>query len=420
MNKLILIIAVCLSCSFASAQDNWTRFRGSNLNAVATGDNYPVGWNDSLNLAWKTAIHGRGWSSPVMDDNKIWLTTAAKDGKTMSLLSIDFHTGKILFDEVIFTNDTTYRIHPVNSYATPTPCIDSGLVFANFGRYGTACYKTSDYSLVWKRTDFRCMHVQGPGSSPIVHGEKLILHFEGTDRQYIVALNKYNGELIWEVDRPKELYDSLLEIGKKAYITPIVIQVGEKELLISNGSAVCIAYDVETGEEVWRIPQGEDSTIAMPVYADGILSFYTGFVTDENDKKYCELLAVDPEGKGNIASTNILWRLKSPILQLSTQLAINGLIYTINSASELQCIEALTGELVWTEKLKGKFNSSPVYANGKIYFSSTHGETYVYEAGRKKKLLAVNSNTGEIWATPAFTNESILLRTSDFLYKIKE
>ncbi len=189
-------------------------------------------------------------------------------------------------------------------------------------------------------------------------------------------------------------------------------------MLISNGSAVCIAYDPETGKEIWRIPQGEDSTISMPVESNGIVYFYTSFISSKEGGKYCELFAVDPNGKGDISNTNILWRVKSPMLQLLTPVVKDELLYTIDAKSQLYCLDANTGETIWTEKLKGKFHSSPIYAEGKIYFHSIKGETYIFRAGKDKELISKNKLSGEIWATPVFLESYILLRTSKYLYKI--
>jgi len=189
--------------------------------------------------------------------------------------------------------------------------------------------------------------------------------------------------------------------------------------MISNGAAACLAYDPNTGEEIWHIVQGDDSTIAMPVESNGIVYFYTSFVTGEDGEKYAELMAVDPRGEGDIAASNMRWRMKSPILQLPTPVAVDGLLYTVDSKALLSCLDAATGETIWSKKLKGKYHSSPVYADGYIYISSTSGETLVLRAGRAMKIEAENSLEGEIWATPALTGGSIIMRTSEFLYKIE-
>jgi hypothetical protein len=356
----------------------------------------------------------------VVLDNQVWLTTATEEGKEMRALCADFQTGSIIHDILVFTPDTLYRKHAVNTYATPTPAIEEGFVYVHFGRYGTACINTRSGETVWKRTDLQCEHIQGPGSSLLVHGDKLIVHMEGSDVQYIVALDKKNGETVWRVERPRELYEPLEYIGKKAYITPIIVHVNGRDLMISNGSAVCIAYDPETGEEVWRIVHGEDSTIAMPTEGDGIVYFYTSFETDSTGEQMAELMAVNPSGEGNVEKTHVLWRVKSPMLQLLTPLVVDGLLYTVDSQGIMFCLDAATGETVWSKRMNAKFHASPVYADGHVYLSNIRGKTYVVKAGREPVIVAENQLSGEIWATPAIAGGAILIRTSKFLYKISK
>jgi outer membrane protein assembly factor BamB len=415
----IALLSATSSCQTGRRGGDWTHFRGSNLDGISHDKSAPLNWTETDNIAWKSAMEGRGWSSPVVYDNQVWYTTATPDGKEMFAVCTDFNTGQNLFNVRVFQPDTLYRKNAINSYATPTPCIEDDFVYVHFGRYGTACLSTETGQIVWSRTDLQCEHVQGPGSSLILYRDKLIVHLEGSDVQYIVALDKTTGETVWQTDRPAELMDKLEWIGKKAYITPLIVKVNGKDLLISNGSAVCIAYDPETGKEIWRIVQGEDSTISMPSEEDGIIYFYTSFVTPPGGDPYAELLAVDPNGKGDIAATNIIWRIKSPILQLLSPLVKNGLIYTIDTEGTLLCIDAKTGETVWSEKLNGKYNSSPVYIAGHIYFSSIRGETIVIKEGRTLEVVSRNNLDGEIWATPAVVDRSILMRTSKYLYKIQ-
>jgi len=413
----LILLFLCHINGFTQTS-NWTHFRGSNLDGISTETGIPVLWNDSTNIVWKIPIHGKGWSSPVVYGNQIWLTTAGADGKEMFGVCADLITGKLIFDMKLFEPDTVFRKHNVNTYATPTPCIEDGFVYLHFGSYGTTCLRTKDGSKVWTRSDLKCDHVQGPGSSPIIYKDMLILHYEGSDVQYIVALNKKTGETIWKKERPRECYDPLQPIGKKAYVTPIVIRVNGRDLLISNGSAVCIAYDPETGEEVWRIVEGEDSTIAMPIFENGVVFFYTSFVKDSTGEKKVELFAVNPAGKGNIKETNILWRLQTPTTQLLTPLVKDGLIYTVDTRNTLECLNAKTGEIVWSKKLKNKYNSSPVYADGRIYFTSVEGETLVLKPGKNLEIINENKLHGEFYATPAISQKSIILRSSEYLYRI--
>lgn len=415
----LLFITGLYSCSNSQTTSSWTQFRGDNLSGISANP-VPVKWNDSTNIEWKTPIHGEGWSSPVIFGNQVWITTANEDGKALFGVCVDFSTGKTIYDIKLIEPDTVYQKHAINSYATPTPCIEEGAVYLHFGSFGTFCIETKSGKELWRNTEYKCDHVQGPGSSPIIYKNLVILHLEGVDVQYLIALDKKTGKQVWRSDRPKELMDSLESIGKKAYITPIVIQVDGKDLLISNGAAVCIAYDPMTGKEIWRVVQGEDSTISSPIYENGMVYFYTSFVSPSEGDKYCELWAVNPKGVGDITKTNVLWRLKSPILQLLTPIIHNGLIYTIDTRSKLMCINAKDGIIIWSEKVKGSFNSSPIIANGNVYFSASDGKTLVIEEGNTFKLKSENQLDGKIWASPAISGNSLLIRTSKFLYKISK
>jgi outer membrane protein assembly factor BamB len=403
-----------------SQQINWTHFRGTHLNGISEDQNVPVIWNDSTNVIWKTGIQGKGWSSPVIFGDQIWVTSASEDGKQMAGICLDFNSGKLIYHINLFQPDSAYPKHSINTYATPTPCIEDGFVYMDFGTYGTACLDTRNGKVVWKRTDLNCDHVQGPGSSPILYKDLIILHVEGVDVQYLVALNKQTGETVWKTDRPAEVYEPMAPIGRKAYITPIILNVNGQDLLISNGSGVCIAYNPLTGEEVWRVVEGEDSTIAMPFSEDGIVYFYPGFISGPDGDKYSELLAVNPEGQGDVTKTHVLWRFKSPILQLLTPLIKDGLIYTIDTRNMLYCLDAKTGQEVYSKKLKQKFNASPIFAGGNVYFTSIKGETLVLKAGNQLQILAENKLPGEVYATPAILRNSVLIRTDTRLYRIEK
>ena len=414
----LLTILMVSGVLWSQEPGSWTHFRGSNLNGISSDKGFPSTWNDSANIAWKVPESGKGWSSPVIFGKQVWFTTANQESREMRALCVDLETGLTLHDRLMFHPEKLYRIHAINSYATPTPAIEEDFIYLHFGRYGTACLNTSTGETKWERTDLQCEHIQGPGSSLMIYKDKLIVHLEGTDHQQILALDKHTGKTIWIAERPAELYDLMAPIGKKAFVTPIIANVKGRDLLISNGSTVCIAYDPLTGIEVWRVSQGEDSTISMPVEGDGLVFFYTSFVTGEDGKKYAELFAIDPDGAGDIGETHIRWRMKAPILQLSTPVYVDGLLYTVDARGVFYCLDAKTGEVNWSENLKGKYHSSPIYADGLLYISSTRGETFVYRAGPEPELVAKNMLEGEIWATPALSGGAILMRTSEYLYKI--
>ncbi len=401
-----------------SQDNNWTHFRGSNLNGIATVERAPLKWGDDSNIRWKTEIHDKGWSSPVVYDNQVWVTMATEDGKELFAVCVDFQTGKIIHDIKLFSPGDVFRKHSINTYATPTPCIEKGFVYVHFGSLGTACLNTSNGAIVWTRTDLKCNHVQGPASSPIIYKNLLILHYEGTDVRYIIALNKSNGKTVWKVNRPEEPYKPLPEIGRKAYITPIVLNVNGRDLLISNGSAVCVAYDPNTGEEVWRVVRGAESTVSMPFTENGVLYYYTGFMVDTDGSSFSEILAVNPDGKGDITGSNILWKKRTEKMQLLTPVIKDGLIYTVDTRNILMCLDASTGKEMWTSRLRANYNASPIFAAGNIYLFSIKGETLVIKPGRKLEIVAQNQIKDQIWATPAFLRNSIIMRTDKYLCRI--
>jgi outer membrane protein assembly factor BamB len=417
----LIFIFIGVSCSSTNSEtDNWTHFRGSDLNGIATSSIVPVSWDEETGIKWKTPVHGRGWSSPVVFGDQVWVTTATIDGKQLYAVCVDFNTGEVIHDFIVFSFDSAIRKHDINSFASPTPAIEDGSVYVHFGSLGTACISTDDGTVKWTRTDLECEHIQGPGSSAFLYRDLLILHYEGVDVRFIVALNKHTGETVWETHRQAEPYEKIPWIGTKAYVTPLLINVNGRDLIVSNGSAVINAFDPLSGEEVWSIIRGAESTVSMPFYENGVVYFETGFMVDENRTRYSELMAVNPDGSGDITATNVLWTLPVPPLPLATPVIKDGLIYTVDAMRNMKCIDAISGEEVWSHRLRNQYNSSPVYANGNIYFSSTRGETTVIGAGRELNIISENILDGEIWATPAFLRNSILIRTDKHLYRIED
>jgi outer membrane protein assembly factor BamB len=404
--------------SAMSQSENWTHFRGNRLNGIANSVGSPINFNDTLNVKWKTEIPGKGLSSPVIFEDQVWITSASEDGKELFAVCLDFESGDITNKISLFTPDSVMPKSSLNSYATPTPCIENGFVYAHFGSLGTACINTFNGEVVWKRSDLKCDHMQGPGSSPVLYKDLLILHFDGNDVRFIVALKKLNGELVWLKERPLEIYEQIDEASRKAYITPIIINVNGKDMLISNGAGICSAYEPQTGEEIWRVIRGTGGTISMPFYEDEVIYFYTGSLIDKSGKKISEILAINPEGKGDITNSGILWKKEVETLQLLTPVVKNDLIYTVDTRNVLTCIDAKTSETIWTKKLNDKYNSSPVYASGNIYFSSVRGNILVIREGRKPDIISQNQMEGDIWATPAILRGSIILRTIGNVYRI--
>ena len=414
-----LLFALNFSLVFAQSQENWTHLRGSNLDGHSLSKNAPVSWSETSNILWKTEIRGVAWSSPVVFGDQIWTSSATQNGKEMFAVCTDFNSGKILKEVLLFKPDSVQNIHPTNSYATSTPCIEDGFVYVHFGTYGTACVDTRNFEVVWTRTDLNCDHMQGAASSPILYKDLLILHIEGTDVQYLIALNKHTGQTVWKTDRPREYYDKIEPVSRKAYCTPIVVNVNGKDQLISNGSQLCIAYEPETGKEIWQVFYGDDSTISMPLSYGGLVFVNSGWMFPKDGSPfYARLLAIDPTGTGDVTKTKLKWETGTDVPQISTPVIVDSLIYMVHERGDLTCLNARNGAVIWKTKLKDQFNASVLFASGNIYLFSLKGKTYVIKPGLSFQLVAENQLDGMIKATPAIVRDNIILRTDKFLYRI--
>lgn len=413
---LMLLIAFSFFVSHLFAEENWHSFRGPFANGHAAATNLPKVWSESKNIKWKTAIHGRGWSSPVIWKNQIWLTTATEEGKEHFAICVDRTTGKVIFDIKLFDVKEPRKIHSTNSYASCTPVIEEGRVYIHFGSYGTACLDTKNGKTIWKRNDLPCNHFRGPGSSPILHEEMLLIHYDGFDYQYIVALDKKSGKTLWKKNRN---VDHGTDNGDlmKAYGTPLLIDVNGKQQLISPAAHATLGLNPKTGNEIWRVTYGEHSVASRPLYNNGLLYLTTGFSKST-------LMVVKPIGKGDMTKSHVVWKATKSIPSKPSLLIVDDLLYMVHDRGVASCFEAATGKKVWQHRLKGRFSSSPLYADGRIYFCNHDGKTVVIAPGRKFKQLAVNQLGKEkddgFRASPAAMGNAIYLRNVHYLYRIEK
>ena len=404
----------------AQAQENWTHLRGSKLDGHSVSTQAPVTWSETNHILWKTQIRGVAWSSPIIFGDQVWTSSATQNGEELFAVCTDFNSGKIVKEVMLFKPDSVQHIHPTNSYATSTPCIEDGFVYVHFGTYGTACVDTHTFEIIWTRTDLNCDHMQGAASSPILYKDLLILHIEGTDVQYLIALDKRTGKTIWKTDRPQEIYMKAEPVYRKAYCTPIVVDINGKDQLISNGAQLCIAYEPETGKEICQVFYGDDSTVSMPLSYGGLVFVNSGWMFPKGGTFYCRLLAVDPTGTGDVTKTHVPWETGTDVPQISTPVIVDSLIYMVHERGDLTCLNARDGAVIWKTKIKDQFNASVLYASGNIYLFSVNGKAYVIKPGLTFQLIAENQLDGMIKATPAIVRDNIILRSDKFLYRIGE
>jgi outer membrane protein assembly factor BamB len=405
--NLFLCIATFVALSATChAQSNWPEFRGPTADGHADAAKLPKTFDEST-IAWQVPIHGKGWSSPVIWDDQVWLTTATKDGKEMSVICVDLDSGKKLHDFVVFENETPDFCHPTNSYASSTPAIEEGRLYVHFGSCGTACIDTSTAKILWQRRDLPCDHFRGPASSPILHGQLLIVAFDGFDHQYVAALNKETGKTVWKKDREIN-YDTDNGDMMKAYGTGAIFEVDGKPLLVYPSAVASIAYDPATGDQKWIVYHEGMNVSARPLLTDG------GLVIISNGQG--KMVAVKPEGKGDISKTNIAWHSSKSIPKKSSAIIVNGKMYLNQDKGIISCVDPETGEGIWRERFGGTFAASPIYANGLLYFFSGEGKIYVLKPGASFEVLEKATLGDGFQASPAVSGNKLVVRSVSKLY----
>jgi outer membrane protein assembly factor BamB len=419
--KLPILLLTLLSLPLMRGAENWPQFRGPGGTGHSDARGLPLSWSETRNVVWKTAIHDRGWSSPVIYGKQIWLTSANKDGRELFVLCIDRDTGKIIRDWKLFDVAQPQFVHPFNTPASPTPVIEEGRVYITFGSAGTACIDTRTFRVLWERRDIECNHFRGAGSSPILFRNLLLMHFDGSDRQFVMALDKTTGKTVWQTKRSIDFQDldrngKLPDDGdsRKAFSTPQVEQINGRWEMISLGAKAAYSYDPFTGKELWRVEErGQHSASTRPVIGHGMIFFPTGFATGQ-------LFAVRTGGEGLITDTHVAWKVKRGVPNKPSILLVDDLIYMISDTGIAGCIDARSGALVWQQRIGGEYSASPVYADGRLWFFSEEGKATVLKPGRVFEQVAENRLDEGFLASPAIAGKAFYLRTRTHLYRIEE
>ncbi len=408
---IFLAIGFCTTLvDDANAQQNWPEFRGPTADGHADEAKLPVEFDESK-ISWQLPIHGKGWSSPVIWDDQIWLTTATEDGKKMSVIGVDLESGKKIHDFVVFENEAPQFCHPTNSYASSTPAIESGRLYVHFGSYGTACIDTDSAKVIWERRDLECDHFRGPASSPILHNGLLIVAFDGADQQYVAALNKTTGKTVWKKDRDIN-YPSDNGDYKKAYGTGAIFEVNGKPLLIYPSAVATIAYDPMTGDQAWIAYHEGMNVSARPLITSNGLVILTNGMG--------KMIAIKPDGKGDISQTHVAWQATKAIPRKSTPIIVDGQMYQNEDKGIVSCIDPTTGELTWRERVGGTYAASPIFANGKLYFFSVEGKIHVLNPGKTFDLVNEAQLGDGFNASPAVSGNRLVLRSISKLYCLED
>jgi outer membrane protein assembly factor BamB len=417
-------LALCLIVAVGGSThggENWTSYRGPTDQGHADGADLPVRWSESQNIAWKTPVPGKAWSSPVIWGDRIWLTNAGEDGAHLSVVCVDKNSGKIVLRKRLHYVVAPQYCHPFNSYASPSPVVEEGRVYVSFGSPYNACLDSKTGEPIWERTDFVCNHFRGAGSSPLIYKNLWIIHFDGSDRQYVVALDKLTGKTVWQTDRSVDYQDLDPETGRpnregdlrKAFSTPVIADVDGKPILISLGSMALYGYDPETGKELWRVETiGNHSGACRPVVGHGLIFSPMG--------SGGEVLAVRPDGRGNVTDSHVAWHHGRAVPRRPSLLLVDELLFMVDDRGVGTCLEAKTGREIWRQRIGGDFSASPILAGGKIYFFNQDGKSTVIKAAPRYEVLGENELDEGLMASPAVSGNALYVRTKTHLYRIEE
>ena len=426
----LFLLAILFCCSSTSAQQSaFSAFRGTD-GASSSEAKTPSSWTEE-NFVWKTDLPGRGWSSPVYADGKIWLTAAEEvaaskeeiDKKLKSVqfaniktavksiemyaLCVDLESGSVQKKIKLGTYDNPQPINPMNSFASPTCAIADGKVVCHFGAHGTWCLDSKSGEEIWNR-EFVIDHSVGPGSSPVVSNDKVILVCDGTDAQYIAAVDLKTGKDAWKTDRPpieKENGEF-----RKSYSTPLIRDVdGVRQAIVPGSEWIC-SYDVDSGEELWRANYGFGFSLTpMAVWSDGMFVFSTGYMEPE-------FVAVKP-GKGDVTD-QIAWRARNAPA-MSSFVIDAGKIYAVgDSAGLLMCLDAKTGQLIKKVRLLPNVSASILKSGGHLYIGNRDGKMKVVECSPELKEVGSFNFGSPIYATSTVVGDDLLVRTKDSIIRI--
>ncbi len=413
----VLVIVCLLLTSTDLFAENWPRFRGPTGQGVSTETGLPTTWSADENIAWKTEIPGEGWSSPIVFGDRVFVTSAAVEGKSCHVICVDRRSGEILWNTKVFDQVTKHK-REENSYATPTPVTDGEHVYAVFGSGGIAAVDMEGKP-VWTNEEIQFFSQHGLGASPILYENLLIMPFDGSSEgeDSLVGFKKpWDGAVLLALDKAtgKEAWRGSRGLSRLAHVTPNILELDGKPQLVSAAGDVIQGHDPQSGKLVWTVhSQGEGVTPSI-VLAEGLIYSCSGFEEPT-------IRVVKTGGEGDITATHIAWEQKQGVPSLSSLLYVEPYIYAVTDTGILNCFDAKTGEEVWQKRIGGKHAASPIYSEGKIYFlTDLDGETVIIKAGDKYEEVARNMLGEACKASIAASQGNLFIRSDKHLYCIGE
>lgn len=410
---LLSLLVAGLAFGFGVRQtfgDEWKQFRGPNGQGRSEQTDLPIRWSEENGVVWKVPVEGLGWSSPVVDDHRIWITTATRKGHSLRALCLELETGKIDWDAEVFAPANPVRLNAKNSYASPSPVVEHGRVYVHYGAMGTACLAADTGKVLWRNTDLVIDHKEGPGSSPILYENLLIVNCDGQDRQFVVGLDKMTGKPVWKSTRSVP-YNCDIDL-RKAYSTPVVIDAGGRSELVSVGANQCNVFDPRTGRELWRVQYTGFSNIPVPLVDGNRVLIVTDFIRPQ-------LWSIRTDGHGDVTHSHVVWKLTRQVGSSPSPVLFRGRVYLVSDQGVATSVAADSGQVRWQHRIGGTFSSSVVALGRHIYFSSEQGKTTVLQPGDEYQPVATNELNGRIFATPVVAGRALILRTDTHVYRVE-
>jgi outer membrane protein assembly factor BamB len=385
----------------------WPRWRGPSGQGHVTGTAYPDTWSDTTNVLWKTAVPGRGHSSPIVWKDHLFLTTASNDGTKLSMLAYQRTTGKLLWEASIPTTGVE-RVYRKNSHASATPTTDGQRIYASFGTHGLAAFDFNG-KILWHQKPGDLRNYHGSAGSPVLYKDRIFLYqdHDGTSStgSYVAAFNAATGAVLWKKNRSESV----------GWGTPVVVNVGERDELIVNSQYKVYSYDPGSGAELWTVNGTTMEVIPTPVVGHGLVFCSSG--------RAGPTLAIRPGGKGDVTGTHVAWTSPRGSPFVPSAIIHGDLLYMINDMqSVLTVLEAKDGKLVYQDRLgqptREGFSASPVAVGDKLFFTNDNGQTFVVQAGRTFNLVRVNELNAQVLASPALVGGTWYWRTAGELIAI--
>lgn len=397
---------VAMVASPAEAARYWPRWRGPSGQGLAVGTGYPDRWSDTENVLWKTAVPGRGHSSPIVWADRVFVTTAYDDGR-VSILAFRRSDGARLWET--FGPDRTREYqHPKNSPASATPATDGARVYASFGSKGLLAVDVEGKT-VWHRSLGTIGNYHGTAGSPLLYKDRLILFQDHTGGSgggaFVAAFDARTGRTLWRTERR----------GRVGWSTPIAVQAGDHDEIVVSSQQAVHAYDPDTGRELWTCGGNTYEVIPTPVVGHGLVFCASG--------RAGPTLAIRPGGKGDVTNTHVAWQSPRGSPFVPSPLLLGDYLYLLNDMTSVAtAFEAATGKLAWQGRLgqatREGFSASPVAADGKIFFTNDEGETFVVGSGATFDLQRVNRLNASVLASPALVDGKWYFRTDRELIAI--